>query len=161
MQAVYLQVFLKTGRHVTFNPAYLYLGRYGGGITTRHEHTFMNALIFSFAFRRWTIEDRNLLWNRFRQRAGDIHYYRNRFRVSFPMAGRSLVVKPYLFDEVFYWADRGRWSRNRIAAGISCDIRSRVNVDVFYAREQDRYLGPANLVFVMGTLTFASAERKE
>jgi hypothetical protein len=153
LQAGYLQLFLKMGRHITYNPAYLYLGSYGAGSPPLQEHGLMNGLIFPFSVKSFLIEDRNILWNRFRSGAEDLHIYRNRFRLLLPLAARPLVVKPYVFDEVFYLFNRGRWSRNRVAVGVAIDIGHWLNVDLSYIRELDHYNGSLNMVFIMGTLS--------
>lgn len=153
MHLVYLQAFVKTGKFITLNPAWLYLNREGAA--PGHEHTFMNAVIVHVPLGKLQIEDRNLLWNRFRSHAEDIHYYRNRLRLTLPIKVlSSFTIKPYLFNEAFYLPDRGRWSRNRIAAGVTCDITDRFNLDVSWLREQDYYSGRINWLFIMGTIQF-------
>ncbi|HEY6902364.1 MAG TPA: DUF2490 domain-containing protein, partial [Puia sp.] len=152
--------FIKVSKHVTLTPAYLYLGSYGGDRPLLREHGFLNGLILSFPHKQWVVEDRNILWNRFRLHSEDIHFYRNRFRLWLPPAGHSFVIRPYLFDEVFYFINRSRWSRNRIAAGASCDIGRNVNIDISYFQEQDHYNGSTNIVFVMGVFKFLNVKIK-
>ena len=154
MHAVYLQAFLNTGRHVTLNPAYLYLDKRGSAATP--EHTFMPAVIFSYPLGKFSIEDRNLFWIRLRNQTEDIYYYRNRLRLFLPITTRPLTMKAYLFDELFYFVDRGRWSRNRIAGGLIFDWTRRFNLDVSYVREQDHYGGGMNYIVVMGIVRFTN-----
>lgn len=156
MHAAYVQAFLKTGKHITLNPAYLYLDKPGSASTP--EHTFMPAVIFFFPL---LIEDRNLLWVRLRNQAEDIYYYRNRLRLFLPVMAQTFVIKAYLFDEVFYYLDRGRWSRNRIAGGFVFDWPGRFDLDVSYMREQDHYGGSLNYVFVMGIVRFTHAKKRQ
>ena len=152
MHLVYLQAFVQTGKFITLNPAWLYLNREGA--LPGHEHTFMNAVIFHMPLGKLLIDDRNLLWNRFRSHAEDIHYYRNRLRLTLPLKIHAFIIKPYVFNEVFYFPDRERWSRNRIAAGIACDIAPKFNLDVSYLHEHDYYSGRINWLFIMGTFQF-------
>src|SRR5262249_46299669 len=81
LRAVYLQAFIKAGKHITFNPAYFYLKYTSAGDPHLYEHTMMNAIIFTVPLKHFIIEDRNLIWNRFRKKREDLHYYRNRIRI--------------------------------------------------------------------------------
>jgi hypothetical protein len=156
MNAVYLQAFLRTGKHLTLNPAYLYLNRQSAGAAGFREHGLMNAAILHFNWQHFTVEDRNLLWNRFRKDAEDLHFYRNRFRVYGPVTKGKFRIRPYLFDEAFYFLTRGKWSRNRMAAGFVLDMGSSMNIDAFLARENDHYNGRMALLFIMATFRLPS-----
>jgi hypothetical protein len=155
MHAAYLQAYINTGRHITLNPAYLYLGRNNPAL---QEHTFMHGIIFSFPLGKLRLDERNMLWSRFRSHSEDIHYYRNRLRLSLPLHGHS--VRPYVFNEVFHLFNRGRWSRNRIAAGIAGDITKSINIDISYIHQRDYYDGASHILFVMGTWQFSRLNGK-
>lgn len=148
INAVYIQAFIKAGRYITLNPAWLYLNFPG----TMHEHTIMNAVIITIPFRHLLIEDRNLIWDRFRKNLPDLHFYRNRLRVFRPFTLAAHTIKLYAFDEVSFFLNDCQFTRNRLAAGLAYDINPSFTVDVFYAREHDRINGRSNLIFIMGTL---------
>ncbi|WP_346316194.1 DUF2490 domain-containing protein [Chitinophaga sp. YIM B06452] len=156
MHAVYLQAYIKTGNHISFNPAYLYLGRDNPSLL--QEHTFLHGIIFSFPAGKLLIDDRNVLWNRFRGHSGDIHYYRNRLRLFLPLRYHS--IKPYVFGEAFYFFNRGRWSRKRIAGGVAGDVSERFSIDITYIHERDYYNGATHIVFIMGTWQFPALNGK-
>jgi len=151
INAVYLQAFIKAGRNIIINPAYLYLN-FPGTKPHVQEHTFMNAIIVSFPLGKMILDDRNLIWNRFRRHADDFHLYRNRLRLNYPFSWQSF--KLYAFDEVFYLFNQHSWTRNRIAFGCSMDFTSSFNADIFYAREYDSINGRMNLVFIITTFQF-------
>lgn len=152
VKAVYVQAFIKTGKNITFNPAYLYLNYPGAGDSRVHEHSIMNAAIISIPLKHFLIEDRNLIWNRFRQNQEDLHFYRNRLRVICPFKLVSRTIKLYAFDEVWLFMNDCRFTRNRLALGLAYDIIPSFNIDVFFAREHDERNGKTNLLFIMGTL---------
>ncbi|WP_205514639.1 DUF2490 domain-containing protein [Longitalea arenae] len=157
MHAAWLQVFIKTGKHLTLNPAYLYLNidRFNEGHL--HDHTLMNSAIIHFSINKLTIDDRNMIWNRFRRKEKDLHFYRNRLRFTRPLQTRFMLIKPYLFDEVSFSFNDGRFTRNRLAAGISCKLNGWFLFDISWLREQDRYNGATNLLFIMAVVQLAKS----
>jgi ABC-type transporter Mla MlaB component len=158
INAVYLQAFVKAGKHIIINPGYLFL-HFAGASPSIHEHGIMNAIVLSFHIGKINIDDRNLFWHRLRTRGDDFHLYRNRLRVSGPVFLPSFPARLYLFDEVFYHFNQHRWTRNRLAIGCSIDIRHWLNTDFFYAREYDVFNGNTNLVFIMTTLQLRRSKK--
>jgi len=152
IHALYLQSFIKTGRHFIFNPAYLYLNIQGPNGTRLQEHTLMNAVICTFKINQIVIDDRNMIWNRFRLYGKDIHFYRNRLRFALPFTTHRFLIKPYLFDEVTFSFNDGRFTRNRLAVGLSCKVTKWSLLDVTWLREYDKLNGNTNLFFVTGLL---------
>ncbi|HEX6431837.1 MAG TPA: DUF2490 domain-containing protein [Niastella sp.] len=157
--SVYLQAFIKAGRYITLNPAYLYLSYPGATDFRIREHTIMNAVIITIPFKHVLIEDRNLIWNRFRKDLQTLNFYRNRLRVFRSFTGASRTIKLYAFDEVSFFLNDCQFTRNRLAVGLACDIIPSFNVDVFFAREHDERNGRTNLIFIMGTLQLVKAKR--
>ena len=149
IHASYLQAFIKTGKHLTLNPAYLYLNIERPNGSHFNDHTLMNSVILNFSLSKLLIDDRNMIWNRFRRHEKDIHFYRNRLRFTWPLQTRTFLFKPYLFDEVTFSFNEGRFTRNRVAAGLNCKVTRWLLLDVTWLREQDRYNGPTNLLFIM------------
>lgn len=153
IKAVYLQSFINIHKNITLNPAYLYLAinNDAGG---RKEHTFMNAVYIHVPLNKFLLDDRNMLWNRIRKDAEDLYLYRNRLRLSLPFKLASRNGRIYTFDEVTFSFNSNEWSRNRLGAGFVYDIISRVNIDAFYARQNDTSSGGLNLFLIMGTIRF-------
>lgn len=147
--AGYAQLFIQKNKHIAFNSAYLYLD---GGVAGTPEHTLMNGLILSIPVHKIIVDNRNLLWNRFRKDAADLHFYRSRLRATYSFVINRHAGKLYAFDEVFYLLNDGKCSRNRWSIGFGYDIVPRVNVDFAFARQKDIFNGRANLFFVMGTV---------
>jgi len=159
LSAIYLQAFIKAGKNIILNPAYLSINTsISNGIQVK-EHTFMNAVVFNLSLKKILIDDRNLLWNRFRVKGEDFHFYRNRLRVTIPFKLRSNAAKIYVFDEASYFINRGRWSRNRLAFGFGYDVTNWLNADVSFVRESDVFNGKLNLLFIMGTIQLSHRQQ--
>ncbi|GAO44087.1 hypothetical protein FPE01S_03_01270 [Flavihumibacter petaseus NBRC 106054] len=152
LQALYLQAYIKTGKHVILNPAYLYLNNKPPGQPRLQEHTLMNAVIVYFPVHRLVVDDRNMIWNRFRRYGKDLHFYRNRLRVSWPIPNRAVQLKPYLFDELTFSFTEGSFTRNRVAAGLVIKPARWFQLEVTWLREYNRYYNNVNLLFVMTTI---------
>lgn len=153
IKAVYLQSFIRIHKNITLNPSYLYLAidSDAGG---SKEHTFMNAVYIHVPLTKFLLDDRNMLWNWIRKDAEDLYLYRNRLRLSLPFKLASLNGRIYTFDEVTFSFNRNEWSRNRLGVGFVYDVISRVNIDAFYARQNDTSSGGLNLFLIMGTIQF-------
>jgi len=152
INAIYVQAFINTGKHVTLNPAYLYLRSSPLGSRHLHEHGFMSAVILSLPLKHVLIDDRNLIWSRFRRGTASYHFYRNRLRIIKPFTWKSRECKVYAYDEGWFFINKGQWTRNRLAAGFSCDVVSWFIVDVSFVRQHDKTSRIMNLFFIMGTI---------
>ncbi|MDI1321225.1 MAG: DUF2490 domain-containing protein [Algoriphagus sp.] len=154
LKIFYLQTFIKSGKWIILNPSYLYINRsILNGIHIK-EHTLMNSVIFNLSLNKILVDDRNVLWNRFRVEGQDFHFYRNRLRVTLPFSFKGKDAKIYVFDEASYFFNRARWSRNRIAVGVGYDVTKWLNTDISFVHEADVYNGKLNLFFITGTIQF-------
>lgn len=151
-KAVYLQGFYDIGKHITLNPAYLFLDFDPDNAPSHQEHTWMQAVIFKTTFHRLAIDNRSLFWNRLRPEQEDLLYYRNRFRLTMPVGKADSRLKLYLFDEPWFLFSTGRWMRNRVALGMMYRPATWLHTDVSFALENDHYNGHTNLFFFMVTL---------
>lgn len=150
--AVYLQSFIRAGKYLTLNPAYLYLRNAPSNGKRLQEHTLMNAVIINVPLGNFLIDDRNMVWNRFRKHTDDIHFYRNRLRVGWTYTALPQHPRLYVYDEVFYLFNTGAWVRNRIAVGVMCDLFHWFNLDVSYVRQADKGTKGLDLFFIMAVI---------
>jgi hypothetical protein len=148
--AIWLQSYIRAGKYITLNPAYLYLRSAPSNGTRLHEHTLMNSVIINVPLKNFLIDDRNMVWNRFRQHADNIHFYRNRLRVGYSFAKLPQHPRLYVYDEVFYLFNTGTWVRNRVAAGFACDLFQRFNIDISYVRQAEKGTRGMDIFFIMG-----------
>lgn len=160
-EAIYVQGFFGMSKYVIINPAYLYLDFSPRGAPQRHEHTFLNAVIFKVQLQQFTIEDRNLIWNRLRKEEEDLMYYRNRLKINWAPVKKNASFKLYLFDEAWYFFTDHRWSRNRIAAGAVYNITTWLQTDASFTLEHDHYNGRTNIFFIQTILQLRSKKMKQ
>lgn len=151
MGLFYPQAFITVHKNIVLNPAYIYGIQKKGGIPAVQEHYLMNAVIFQANRRHWSIDDRNMLWNRLTVGTEARHYYRNRLRATRTFSIWQTTTRLYGYDEIFYLFNQHKLVRNRIAVGISKDITSHMNLDITYIRQWDLYAGNLHLFFIAGT----------
>lgn len=84
------------------------------------------------------LEDRNRLERRIREGAENIWMFRNRLKLGFSIKLTELDVQPYLADEIFVYLDEGEFSRNRVSSGLSGQLMSFLNADIFYLWQSSR-----------------------
>ncbi|MBS1663168.1 MAG: DUF2490 domain-containing protein [Bacteroidetes bacterium] len=144
-----LRGYFKVSKHFTVNPGYLFLSR---GVSGYQEHTLLNGFIYNTRLGGLVVEDRNWLWDRLRVDARDLHFYRNRLRLIRPFSVEGRAAKVYVYDEAFYFLNDGLWSRNRISVGCAYDLWKVFNLDISYVRQEDKFGGGINLIWVIGTV---------
>lgn len=147
----YMQAYITVHKNIVLNPGYMYFIYKRPGQAYRQEHFVMNAVIAQVTLGKVLIEDRNMLWNRIRTDNSPLHYYRNRFRVTWSFQLWATEAKLYGYDEGFYSFNNHSWSRNRLAAGTSYDVMRHTNIDITYIRQWDRTAGWLHLFFIMAT----------
>lgn len=147
---VYPQAFITVHRNIVLNPAYIYAVQKRGGTDAVQEHYLMNAVIFQASYHHFTIDSRNMLWSRFTTDIDVRHYYRNRLRLAQSFRIGQTSLRLYAYDEIFYLFNQQEVARNRPALGISGDVFSRMNLDITYIRQWDKYTGRLHLFFITG-----------
>ena len=157
MGIFYPQVFITVHKNIVLNPAYIYAIQKNKGHATVQEHYLMNAIIFQASKNNFSIDDRNMLWNRLTVGHRPRHYYRNRLRVTQSFKVLSTTLRLYGYNEVYFLSQFRNPTRNRVAFGISSDLTSHLNVDVTYIRQWDRYSGPLNLFFLAAIWQFKNS----
>lgn len=151
---VFPQGFITVHKHIILNPAYIYTVQKRENVPTVQELYLMNAIIFQTVVKGFTLDDRNMLWNRFTTGMSARHYYRNRLRLTRSFKHGGITTSVYVYDEVFYLFNERTMTRNRAAVGISSDVTASINTDVTYIRQYDKYAGNLNLFFITGTWKF-------
>ncbi|MET0299771.1 MAG: DUF2490 domain-containing protein [Flavitalea sp.] len=155
---LYSQLFIQVNKYFEINPGHMFIKAGDlANVDLRDESTFFHAVILKLPFKKFSIDNRFMIWSRFRSDlSNDHHLYRNRIRLLIPAKFKSGNCRFYLFDEQTYDLNRSRWSRNRLALGASVDVNGYMNVDLSYARQWDVPSGRLNLLFIMVTLNLSA-----
>lgn len=150
----YMQAYITINKYIVLNPGYIYFIYKSHGQPYRQEHFLLNAITLQLPLGQLLIDDRNMVWNRIRTDDGPLHYYRNRFRMTWSFRVWSAETTLYGYNEAFYSFNDHYWSRNRLAIGSSHDVLKKLHLDITYIRQWDRVSGRLHLFFMMGTWKF-------
>jgi Protein of unknown function (DUF2490) len=131
-------------RFFTFEPYYQYSVSDPISGSISHENRLAFATTVGTPWKRWQISDRNLGERRFVENRR-LWRYRNRVEIQRPIVVAKKQLGVFVWDEVFYGSDAGRWYRNRFALGAGQKISKRIAIDVYYLRQDDGYSLPGNL----------------
>jgi hypothetical protein len=106
---------------------------------------------------RWLIEDRNMI--SLNDESAD--RYRNRLRISLPIAGDRSRQRFRLlaFDELFFDLQRGRIERNNLAAGFSASLGDRCRAELYQVWSDNRTAPDNRYVLAIVSVTFARGRR--
>jgi hypothetical protein len=118
------------------------------------EHQLRTAATLLLQLGPVRLDDRNL-W--VFSDAGTTRY-RNRLRLTAPVAVYGRELRLQLLDEVFY-EQRGRgWFRNIAGAGIGFDVGRSFSVDAYWMLLDDEHRTQASMFLVMLTVPVGSLE---
>jgi hypothetical protein len=139
----------KYNKYITFSPSYLYGASQPAPHKKAFESRFRFAVTLENKWKKFSIDDRNLVEYRLRNSTADTIRYRNRFRFLVPVVkGDKEIFTPYVGDEVFYDSKTKKISRNEIYLGVVRKLSPTVSADMFYMWRMNRIGSPKNLNIV-------------
>ncbi|MCF2518786.1 DUF2490 domain-containing protein [Dyadobacter sp. CY351] len=143
---IYANSVLKVNRLLDINLGYLFLD-----LPERNndESTFMNGATLKLGSRKFMLENRNLIWNRFRTLKDSKHYDRNRARLFYHIKFDHYKISPYVVDEFWIYLNEIHLARNRVGAGVSLAVVDKLNLDFSYVRQSDRSGDKLHLFFLV------------
>ncbi len=143
-------------KYVSVMSAYLFIQNVDGP----HESRLWLAVTPSLPLGRFTLDDRNLLEQRFQQEQGNSARYKNRPRLSyhFPPDGTGWTLSAY--DEVNYDFNLTKIATNRIALGASKPLGNHCIPELYYLYQYNRGSSNVNYVVLVFTYQLASLAKQ-
>jgi len=96
------------------------------------------------------ISDRNRVAYRGRNTT-DIWRYRNRLKISYPIAVKKITISPFVSEEVFFESKAAVFSQNRVKMGMSAKITKNLSLSLYYMIKSNRRGADWSDVQVLGT----------
>lgn len=136
----------KHNKYVSLTPSYLYIAQQPASGGKQYESRLRFAVNIENSWKRFSVDDRNLVEYRFRNNSADSVRYRNRFRFFYPIVkNKKALFVPFAANEVFYDFQAGNFSRNELSVGLSRKISSNVTSDFFYLWQTNKSGSPKQL----------------
>jgi hypothetical protein len=119
-----------------------------GRFSAEHRYTIRGT--YKFPVKSFGLSHRSTYEYRVRG-SGNLWRYRAAITLEKKLPSKWIRdSKAFVTEEIFYVSTAGRFSRNRISAGISKKLNDRLTLDVYYLRQNDGTSRPGNL-HVLGT----------
>lgn len=120
-------------KYVSFTPSYIYIAQQSAAGVNEYESRLRFAVNLENSWKKFSVDDRNLVEYRFRNSRSDSVRYRNRLRFRFPIkeVGKELFV-PFAANEIYYDFQAKTFSRNDFSVGASRKLSPNITADFFY-----------------------------
>lgn len=130
-------------KYISLTPSYVYIAQRSGSGANDFESRLRFAVNLKNGWKRFSLDDRNLVEYRFRNNRADSVRYRNRLRFRFPVTkDKKEIFVPFAANEVFYDFQAGTFSRNEFSVGASRKLNSNAAADFFYLLQTNKSGSP-------------------
>lgn len=136
----------KLNKYVSLTPTYTYIAQQPLPSTRLYENRFRFAVGLEKSWKKFSIDDRNLIEYRSRNNVADSVRYRNRLRFVHPIKkGDKEFLAPFVLNEIFYDFRAKAFSRYEIAVGVTRKLNRNISKEVFYMWQTNRSGSPKQL----------------
>lgn len=136
----------KHNKYVSFTPSYLFIAQQPTPGRKQYESRLRFSVNLGNSWKKFSLDDRNLVEYRFRNNSADSVRYRNRLRFFYPIKkDKKKLLVPFVANEVFYDFQAKTFSRNELSFGISRTLNSNLSADFFYLLQKNKSGSPKQL----------------
>ncbi len=136
----------KHNKYVSFTPSYLFIAQQPAAGIKQYESRLRFAVNFENSWKKFSIDDRNLLEYRFRSNSADAVRYRNRLRFLYPIKkDKNELFVPFAANEIFYDFKESTFSRNEFSVGLNRKLNPNVTTEFFYLLQINKSGSPKQL----------------
>jgi len=120
-------------KYVSLTPSYIYVAQQPATGAKEYESRLRFAVNLENSWKKFSVDDRNLVEYRFRNSRSNSVRYRNRLRFRRPIRkDNNELFVPFAANEVYYDFQAKIFSRNEFSVGASRNLNSNVTADFFY-----------------------------
>ncbi len=136
----------RLNKYVSFTPSYIYIAQQSAAGVNEYESRLRFAVNLENGWKKFSVDDRNLVECRFRNSRSDSVRYRNRLRFQYPIKkdNKELFV-PFAANEIYYDFQAKTFSRNEFSVGANRKLNSNVTADFFYLLRINKRDSPRQL----------------
>ena len=164
--AAQVDATIQVTKFLSITPSYLYYSIPASGINEVanlsrpftsgfEENQFRIDGTVMFSIHKFEISDRNMYVRRFLSNK-ETNRYRNKIELTYPLAVKGHIWKPFAAYEAFYDQGSG-WTKNRVRAGVTVPLAKQVSFQPSYT--WDGTNGIKDLNYLMFGLIFRTSSR--
>ena len=136
----------KYNKYVSFTPSYLYIAQKAANGDRQYESRLRFAVNLGKSWKRFSLDDRNLVEYRLRNNNANSARYRNRIRFVYPVKkDEKEIFAPFTANEIFYDFRAKTFSRNEFSVGLNRKLNSNLSADFFYLWQTNKSGSPKNV----------------
>jgi len=136
----------RQNKHLTFTPSYIYIAQQPVAHRSLFESRLRCAVGLENRWKKFSVDDRNLIEYRFRNNSADSVRYRNKLRFVYPVKKNDKeLFAPFAADEVFYDFRAKAFSRNELSLGLTRRLTPNISADFFYLWQVNKTGSPRKL----------------
>lgn len=136
----------KHNKYVSFTPSYIYIAQQPAPGRRLFESRLRFAVSVENRWKKFSIDDRNLVEYRFRNNTADSVRYRNKLRFVYPVKRNDKeLFAPFAANEIYYDFRAKAFSRNEISLGITRKLNHNTSADFFYLWQVNKTGSPRKL----------------
>jgi len=136
----------KHNKYVSFTPSYLYIAQQSAAGAKQYESRLRFAVNLENSWRRFSVNDRNLIEYRIRNNSADSVRIRNRLRFLYPVEkNKKELFVPFAANEIFYDFRARAFSRNEFSIGLSRKLNPNITAEFFYLLQTNKSGSPKQL----------------
>jgi hypothetical protein len=136
----------KYNKYVSFTPGYLYVASQPQPGVRQYESRLRFAVNLGKSWKKFSLDDRNLVEYRFRNNSADSARYRNRLRFHYPVKkNKKELFVPFAANEIFYEFQAKTFARNEFSVGLSRKLSPKATTDFFYLLQTNKSGSPKQI----------------
>jgi hypothetical protein len=137
---------INVSKWLIITPSYYYFAFRTLSNGSVHGHDPMVAATLISNWRSFTASDRNRFVGALDiTGAANVWVYGNRPKIEYKLRPSRCKCSVFVWDEIFYFANRAGWTRNRFAIGGRKSLSDRIGINLFFQRQTDAYSIPSHI----------------
>ncbi len=136
----------KHNKYLSFTPSYIYIAQQPTIGVKQYESRLRFAVNLENGWRKFSVDDKNLVEYRFRNNISNSVRYRNKLRFLYPIKkDKKEIFVPFAANEVYYDFQAKTFSRNEFSVGLIRKLNPNVTTEFFYLLRTNKSGSPKQI----------------
>ncbi len=136
----------KHNKYLSFTPSYIYIAQQPTIGVKQYESRLRFAVNLENGWRKFSVDDKNLVEYRFRNNISNSVRYRNKLRFLYPIKkDKKEIFVPFAANEIYYDFQAKTFSRNEFSVGLIRKLNPNVTTEFFYLLRTNKSGSPKQI----------------